>query len=125
MYELDRAVFTFFVPVYWLLWLAGGLLFLWLLGVLMHAVLLQHGGLTAVGVNILVLGLPAMVMGAMSQRLSDKIPVKIDLVSWGRGNCGSLFAFNSSFLVDYIICRPEIDGAHRSVGGDARAYYVV
>ena len=37
-------------------------------GVLMHAVLLQHGGLTAMGINALVLGLPALVVGALAQR---------------------------------------------------------
>lgn len=40
-------------------------------GVLMHATLLHHGGLTTIGVNALVLGLPALVVGAVVSSLGN------------------------------------------------------
>ena len=44
------------------------------LGVCMHAMLLQHGGLTTIGVNALVLGTPALVVGWVIDCWRNKVP---------------------------------------------------
>lgn len=38
------------------------------IGVVMHAIILQHGGLTTIGVNTLILGVPALLIGAGAER---------------------------------------------------------
>ncbi len=70
------------------------------IGVLMHALLLQHGGLTTIGVNILVLGVPAMVMGAASQYLSEKIPTKL---TWCLGVGATVGAYLLSMLLFLLV----------------------
>lgn len=48
-------------------------------GVFLHALLLQHGGLTTVGVNACVLGLPPMLVGFLAARIrrSDRLSLAL------------------------------------------------
>jgi cobalt/nickel transport system permease protein len=73
------------------------------LGLLLQALLFQHGGLTTLGVNLLIMGLPALLAGLAFPRLR-RLPVTIRGVFGG----GAALVMAVSLLIGFLVLSADL-----------------